>query len=67
MSSGARHAIQQYLGLIDRCPKRELGSRFRIDARREIQGISIDAARLDLINECRKRELGARFRIETET
>ena len=55
------------LGLIDRCPERELGSRFRIDENREIPRISIDAARLDLIDKCRKRELGARFRIETRT
>ena len=36
------------LDLIDRCRKRELGARFRIETRNEIQKIKIDAARLEL-------------------
>ena len=48
------------------CRKQELGAKYRIEARNEIQKIRIDAARLDLIDRCRKRELGARFRFEVQ-
>ena len=62
--STPRPGTSTKLDLIENCRKRELGARFRIDARSEIQRISIDVARLGLIDRCPKRELGSRFRID---